>query len=324
MPLLDAILAGGTPTQIDTCLVASSVPVKGIVSGSTVTESNQFPAVSLTKVTLADSTVIYLESPEPGVIAAQIQSTEPCTVEPSPVEINLPTCPDQMPVGQCPGDVWDVNVTNTNPIEIELGGYEACYNGTPAHVEIVRGEDQSFIKYIAHLKDGSGTIVDPAVATQIGQCAEGNKESKVICKCDDVNGDGTLYESYVEYYEVSVSNSVVTSTLLGTFTDESFTTTYTPTNPIDCDSIGVDAEECWNSIILTGTDTFSPPFLTQSLSILAYSGSPTYTGSDGNTVTMIVSESKNFDTTNPTNLNFSQILIDANGGSVKVSYSILK
>ena len=62
----------------------------------------------------------------------------------------------------------------------------------------------------------------------------------VRCMCDDVNGDGTNIVQYVEAYvqTANPNTNVITSALAGTFTDESLTTAYTPTNPVDCNSIG--------------------------------------------------------------------------------------
>jgi hypothetical protein len=54
---------------------------------------------------------------------------------------------------------------------IELGGYEACYDGAPAHIEIIRDETTGAIdRYVAHYKDGSGTVVDPADMTLVSNC----------------------------------------------------------------------------------------------------------------------------------------------------------
>lgn len=54
---------------------------------------------------------------------------------------------------------------------IELDGFDVCYDGVPAHIEIIRDETTGVIdRYVAHYKDGSGTVVDPADMTLVGNC----------------------------------------------------------------------------------------------------------------------------------------------------------
>lgn len=62
------------------------------------------------------------------------------------------------------------------------------------------------------------------------------------CMCDDVAGNLSDIKSYVEASCLTVIDGEVTSVPLGTFTDESLSTPYTPVNPINCDEIGEDID----------------------------------------------------------------------------------
>lgn len=63
---------------------------------------------------------------------------------------------------------------------IELDGFDVCYDGTPAHIEIIRDEETGAIdRYVAHYKDGSGTVVDPADMTLVGNCPV--TETREVC-----------------------------------------------------------------------------------------------------------------------------------------------
>jgi len=145
------------------------------------------------------------------------------------------------------------------------------------------------------------------------------------CLCDDVDGNGTNFVSFVEFYKIVVGvDGSTDSQLVGTFTDETLATPYTPTNPVDCHDIGTDPVEQWNVLDITGTQTWSPPFLINALSVFVLQGNPIYTGSDGVSVTMETGQSTSFSIDGSGNLvDNSNIIIDANGGTVKISYSTL-
>lgn len=65
------------------------------------------------------------------------------------------------------------------------------------------------------------------------------KEIIINCLCDDVVGDLSDIVSYVEaFVQIVDSTNVLTVQSLGTYTDETLTTTYTPVSPVDCDAIG--------------------------------------------------------------------------------------
>lgn len=92
-----------------------------------------------------------------------------------------------------------------NPVQIEVGGFGGCYSGVNAHIEIVRNEDGTFNRYVAHLKDGSGTIVDPALPTQISECP-----ANTIAGTTNVNIDcsTTSIEDYSDTFKVLIPQVV--------------------------------------------------------------------------------------------------------------------
>ena len=98
---------------------------------------------------------------------------------------------------------------------IELGGFEACYNGVPAHIEIIRDEDTGAIdRYVAHYKDGSGTVVDPADATLIGVCPDPVKNVLPVCDVLTATVGGTIP------YTLTGSNVAITYTPSLTLTND--------------------------------------------------------------------------------------------------------
>lgn len=116
---------------------------------------------------------------------------------------------------------------------IELGGYEACYNGVPAHIEIIRDEDTGAIdRYVAHYKDGSGTVVDPADATLIGVCPDPVKNVLPVCDVLTAVVGGTIPYTFAIPYNAAIDYSTVTltnDTVLFYWTD--FGTGYSDVGP---------------------------------------------------------------------------------------------
>ena len=87
---------------------------------------------------------------------------------------------------------------------IELGGFEACYDGTPAHIEIIRDEETGAIdRYVAHYKDGSGTVVDPADMTLVGNCPV--TETREVCDVVSATITGNITYT-ITGAEVALSN----------------------------------------------------------------------------------------------------------------------
>jgi hypothetical protein len=153
-----------------------------------------------------------------------------------------------------------------------------------------------------------------------GECST-NVELVKRCMCDDVNGDGSVITSYVEAYGIEITNNVITSTLLGTFTDETFQTTYAPVNPTQCNQLGdrVISQRA-RRIVLQGANSFSPPhILTGTITVMVIevadvNNPPTFTDSSGATTPMVVGESFSF-ALEDGNINFNTLpIVTTNAG----------
>ncbi len=130
-----------------------------------------------------------------------------------------------------------------------------------------------------------------------GECSN-SPILKTICGCDDVNADGSVINNYVDVYQVQVNGVNLVSTLLGSYTDETFQTPYIPINPVDCGSIGTPLKgQNARRLVLTGVGAFTPNnLLTGTLSIVVVTVGnplvpPTFTDSLGNVSPMIEGES---------------------------------
>ena len=79
---------------------------------------------------------------------------------------------------------------------------------------------------------------------------------KQVCRCDDVNGDGT---NVVEFVQVWRDGAV-----LENYTDETCSTVYVPSDPaniVDCCDIGTEGQPVWRREVITNTTIpwVSPP-----------------------------------------------------------------
>lgn len=210
------------PLSIDTdvCPIATS-DVKNIyikISGGVVTEGVTPGAFLATKLTACGIT--YYVEEDAGAVRDLLFEVCPC----APTALGS-SCDNPMKVEICGATL--------PPMEIELGGYDACYNGTPAHIEIIRNEDGTFVKYVAHLADGSGTIVDNAVASNISRCPETPELDVVytnwlpIC-VDGVNwfvaersqvNNVTAFDTPVKVYKQGANGIITLIAPTGTITD---------------------------------------------------------------------------------------------------------
>ena len=144
---------------------------------------------------------------------------------------------------------------------------------------------------------------DPAAAGHtLGTCAavadSAPSELQICTKCDDVNGDGSLYGTYTEVAVVTLDDlGVPTRTVSGTFAtlgangapvaDNSLTTAYTPANPVDCDSIGGEVVGLkQHRVVLDAAGTWTRPALTTAVTVITRAigdpaNPPTVTDADG-------------------------------------------
>ncbi len=118
---------------------------------------------------------------------------------------------------------------------IELGGFETLYDGIPAHIEIIRDETTGAIdRYVAHYKDGSGTVVDPADPTLFSTLTPDPEIDGVISNWQPIcvdgiqhyvadrftidNTDGSL--TFVEkIYKQGAAGTIVNTAPVGTVVD---------------------------------------------------------------------------------------------------------
>jgi hypothetical protein len=78
------------------------------------------------------------------------------------------------------------------------------------------------------------------------------------CKCDDTLNDGSAIVNFVQAYQICVVEGVITSTLLGSFTDDTYQTPYVPVGTVvDCADLGTDAKLSQQRIVLTDIGSWS-------------------------------------------------------------------
>ena len=113
--------------------------------------------------------------------------------------------------------------------------------------------------------DVNGAVIPaPAPGTfSFGPC---NPAKQIFqrCLCDDVNGDGSLIINYVQFYTYDPATNAIAVT--GNWLAD-LSATYTPINPIDCDSIGTDVKVVVRRFDLIGSSTWTMPVDVQSFTI---------------------------------------------------------
>ncbi|MEC3995160.1 hypothetical protein VSR01_17120 [Actinacidiphila sp. DG2A-62] len=103
-----------------------------------------------------------------------------------------------------------------------------------------------FLRHICRTCTGTATVTDTTLdgvttydtsTATVGVCgptsSTGGLQVVERCGCDDVNGDGTLINRYVELWSVDPGGQEDPA-LLGSWLDGDFTQPYTPANPVDC------------------------------------------------------------------------------------------
>lgn len=104
--------------------------------------------------------------------------------------------------------------------------------------------------------DSNGVIIpQPAGAITMGPCTDGDQIFKA-CRCDDVNGDGSLIVRYIEFYTVDAASGTIT--ILSNYTENPWTL-YVPVNPVDCDSLGVVQNLVQRRLSFTGVFVWNRP-----------------------------------------------------------------
>lgn len=154
----------------------------------------------------------------------------------------------------------ECNISDTDPV-----CFDVCINGVNYRqcVLTVGGIPTGLPGDVYYL-DINGVLVPAPVGTIVpGQC---NANTQVFerCRCDDVNGDGSLIVNYIEFYTVNPTTGV--PTILSTYTDPPWTP-YVPINPVDCASIGTTVSLVQRRVELSGIFVWNRPVNIQSLTI---------------------------------------------------------
>lgn len=151
----------------------------------------------------------------------------------------------------------------------------------------------------------------------------------IVGKCDDVAGDGSNVVQYVEAYKHTFDNAgAFTSTLIGTFTDSTLTTAYTPTNGVDCDTLGVAARLHAGRITLEAAGTWSPGPLVQSYTVTARTigdtnNPPTFTDGFANVTTLDLGIPVGFNSASGDLIDTTAIVTSFAGDRVEIVYTEL-
>lgn len=154
---------------------------------------------------------------------------------------------------------------------------------TRFYVRVVYDEATSAFTFF----NSAGAAVVEGVDFEPCETADGNKaEFLKVCKIDDVAGDSSNLVPYVELYCKEWDGTALTSTLIGTYTDETCQTAYAPLGaPLDL-SAQPDAMIDHNLRRIDGASTFQLPATTTSWSYYVatigdLNNPPTFTDSNG-------------------------------------------
>lgn len=139
-----------------------------------------------------------------------------------------------------------------------------------------------------------------------------------IGMCDDVAGNGSNIVKYVDAYVITYDGNVHTSTNLGSYTDTSLTTSYTPINPTDCNGIGVEPIRKQGRVVFTNS-VWSPNPLTASYTIKVNGTGASFTDSFGTTTTLLDGEVIEF-TSNGTLLSDTTAVVTSTGATISINF----
>jgi hypothetical protein len=117
------------------------------------------------------------------------------------------------------------------------------------------------------------------------------------CKCDDVNGDGSVIVNFVQAYQICITNGVVVSTLIGSYTDDTYSTPYVVQGAVvNCSAIGASARVSQQRLVLSGAGSWVVPgdVLAYSIKVVQANGGPTFTDTSGIVTPLFVGESVSF------------------------------
>lgn len=122
-----------------------------------------------------------------------------------------------------------------------------------------------------------------------------------VSMIDDVNGDGTVYVPYIQYYSINEDGTIDAVASIAA----DYSGVYTPANPVHHSNIGSIAKNKAGKIILSAGETWTPPYLTTSFSYRVegaggsstedvYTNGGTFEDSEGNVTPIADGESSSW------------------------------
>ena len=158
---------------------------------------------------------------------------------------------DGTPYGGTVGSLVECDISDTDPVCFDI-----CVNGVNYRqcVLTVGGQPTGLPGDIYYL-DINGVLVATPVGTIVPGICGSNSEIRSICRCDDVNGDGSLIVTYTEFYTIDLAGVI---TIIANYTDLPWTP-YVPVNPVDCNSIGTTVSLVQQREHLTGPFIWNRP-----------------------------------------------------------------
>lgn len=171
-----------------------------------------------------------------------------------------------------------------------------------------------------------GAPIDPAVylgggRVVVGPC--GDDQFDYECGCDDIAGDGSNIQQYIEVYARAVGDSGIAAQLLGTFTDKTMTTPYVPINGVDCKTLGEPAVTKQGRMELLGGSWSPRPLMTSyTLRVASIANPmlpPTFQDSTGNVTALELGEVVSF-TNDAEFIDLLPIVTTSAGDRVVVTY----
>lgn len=143
-----------------------------------------------------------------------------------------------------------------------------------------------------------------------------------ICKCDDLNDDGTNIVPYIEAHSIYYDGETITSNKIGDYLDDALSIEYTPSNPVDCNEAGETMTWGQGRVVLDGA-SWSPGNFVMEYQVYAISaggaGTSTFDDSFGNVTTLTTGDRFSFSCRSES-INTNVTVTAAAGHSIEVTY----
>lgn len=167
-------------------------------------------------------------------------------------------------------------IDSLNCLIQNAGGTTSALESDPQLICVTGAPPTQLIQWVVKL-DGvpngtviytnlSGAVVGaPGAGTfTFGACSVSDTQVFQRCLCDDVNGDGSIIFTYIEFYQYDPATNSITVT--GTW-NETLTAIYVPVNPVDCDSLGNPIQIVQRRLDLIGVTNWVRPVDAQAVTL---------------------------------------------------------